>query len=256
MLSYVDQGDREAPAVVLLHGLTDSWRSFERVLQLLPRSIRAVAVSQRGHGDSDKPEAGYRTRDFASDVADLADRLDLDRAVIVGHSSHGLVAQRFAIDHPSRTIGIVLVSSFATLRGNKDLETFVSTKISNLHDPIAPDFVREFQRGTFLKSAPQAFIDAAIADSLKVPARVWKAAFEGLLEEDHTSELGAIGAPALVVWGDRDSLIARDRRDELVSRIPDAELLVYRGVGHSPHWEEPKRFATDLVAFLARRPPA
>ncbi|MEO7221945.1 MAG: alpha/beta fold hydrolase, partial [Devosia sp.] len=62
-LTYVDQGDREAPVVVLLHGLTDSWRSFERVLRHMPASVRAVAVSQRGHGDSDKPEGGYRVGD-------------------------------------------------------------------------------------------------------------------------------------------------------------------------------------------------
>jgi non-heme chloroperoxidase len=251
-LSCVDQGDRKAPAVVLLHGLTDSWRSFERVLPHMPGSLRAVAVSQRGHGDSDKPKTGYRIRDFASDLADLLDALNLARAVIVGHSSHGLVAQRFAIDHPARTTGIVLEGSFATLRGNEDLEEFVASTISMLRDPIDPDFVRKFQEGTFLKPVPRSFIDAAIADTLKVPAHVWRAAFEGLLLEDHTSELRAIEAPTLIVWGDQDTLITRDRQEELVSEIPDAELVVYKGVGHSPHWEEPERFAADLVAFLDR----
>ncbi len=251
-LSCVDQGDREAPAVVLLHGLTDSWRSFERVLPHMPVSLRAVAVSQRGHGDSDKPEGGYRIRDFSSDLADLLDVLNLPRAVIVGHSSHGLVAQRFAIDNPARTAGIVLEGSFATLRGNKDLEELVASTISTLRDPIDPDFVREFQEGTFLKPVPQSFIDAAVADSLKVPAHVWRAAFEGLVQEDHSSELRAIMAPTLIVWGDQDALISRDRQDDLVSGIADAELVVYEGVGHSPHWEEPERFAADLVAFLGR----
>jgi pimeloyl-ACP methyl ester carboxylesterase len=250
-LSYVVQGHRDAPAVVLLHGLTDSWRSFERVLPHLPVSVRAVAVSQRGHGDSDKPEGGYRIRDFASDLADFLDRLNLARAVIVGHSSHGLVAQRFAIENPLRTAGIVLESSFATLRGNKDAETFVAS-ISTLRDPIDPDFVREFQEATFLKPVPRSFIDAALADTMKVPAYVWRAAFEGLLLEDYTTELRAIEVPTLIVWGDQDALIPRERQDELASGIPDAELVVYEGVGHSPHWEEPERFAADLVVFVDR----
>ncbi len=254
-LSYVDQGDRAAPAVVLLHGLTDSWRSFARVLPHLPASFRAIAVSQRGHGDSDKPDGGYRIRDFASDLADLLDGLNLTRAVIVGHSSQGLVAQRYAIDNPTRTAGIVLEASFATLRGNKGLKEFVASKISTLRDPIDPDFVREFQEGTFLKFVPQSFVDAMIAETLKVPAHVWRSAFEGLLEEDHTSELRAIKAPTLIVWGDQDALITRDRQDELVAGIPDAELVVYEGAGHSPHWEEPERFAADLVAFLDRVSP-
>lgn len=251
-LSCVDQGEREAPATVLLHGLTDSWRSYERVMGYLAPSIRAIAVSQRGHGDSDKPEGGYRIRDFASDVLDLLDRLDVARAVVVGHSSHGLVAQRFAIDHPERTAGIVLESSFAALRGNRDLEKFVRSRIATLSDPIDPDFVREFQAGTFHKPLPRSFIDAAVMDSLKVPARVWKAAFEGLLQEDHTSELREIVVPTLIVWGDQDSLITRGQQDELFSAIPRSELLVYEGMGHSPHWEEPRRFADDLAAFVHR----
>ena len=249
-LSYVDQGDHDGQAVVLLHGLTDSWRSFQGVLPLLPASLRAVAVSQRGHGDSDKPQGGYRISDFTSDLAEFLDSLNLTRAVIVGHSSHGLVAERFAIDHPTRATGIVLESSFATLRGNRDAERFVASTISTLRDPIDSNFVRKFQKGTFLKSVPQSFLDDAVADTMKVPARVWRAAFEGLLLADHTSELRAIQVPTLIVWGDQDAIISRDKQDELVSFIPDAHLIVYEGVGHSPHWEQPERFAADLVAFL------
>lgn len=99
--------------------------------------------------------------------------------------------------------GSCLSGSFATLRGNEDLEEFVASTISMLRDPIDPDFVRKFQEGTFLKPVPQSFIDAAVADTLKVPAHVWRAAFEGLLLEDHTSELRAIEAPTLIVWGIR-----------------------------------------------------
>jgi pimeloyl-ACP methyl ester carboxylesterase len=147
-LSYVDQGSRSAPAVVLLHGLVDSWRSFERVLPHLPASVRAIVPSQRGHGDSERPATGYRTRDFASDVALLLDALGVTSAVVHGLSSSSLVAQRFAIDNPGRTAGIVLEGSFATLRGNQAVTSAVASSISTLRDPIDPDVVRGFQAGT------------------------------------------------------------------------------------------------------------
>jgi pimeloyl-ACP methyl ester carboxylesterase len=67
-LRYVEQGDRSGVSVLLLHGFTDSWRSFELVLPHLPTSIRAVALTQRGHGDADRPAAGCRTRDFAPET--------------------------------------------------------------------------------------------------------------------------------------------------------------------------------------------
>lgn len=73
--------------------------------------------------------------------------------------------------------------------------------------------------------------------------------FAGLLQYDDMSELRRIRAPTLLVWGDADQLVARDRQDDLAERIPGADLLVYPGVGHTPRWEDPSRFASDVAAF-------
>lgn len=89
-LPYVEQGDRSGVPVVLFHGPTDSWRSFELLLAQLPASLRAFAVSQRGHGDADRPEAGYRPQDFADDVVAFMDAVGLEAAVLAGHSGAGL----------------------------------------------------------------------------------------------------------------------------------------------------------------------
>jgi pimeloyl-ACP methyl ester carboxylesterase len=251
-LTYVEQGERAAPPVILLHGLTDSWRSFELLLPYLPAATHVFALSQRGHGDSDKPAEGYRASDFAADVVDFLDCFDIPTAVIVGHSSHGLVAERLAVDFPERIAGLVLVSSFATVRGNARLARFVEDNVASLRDPVDPGFIRDFQQGTFLKPPPQAFFEGALAETLKVPAHVWRAAFGALLDTDHTPDLSRIAAPTLLVWGDADAIIHRTHQDILLRGIPGAELFVYEGVGHSPHWEEPRRFASDLVGFTGR----
>ena len=94
-LPYVEQGDEAAGLpVVLLHGYADSWRSFELVLQHLPRSIRAIAVTQRGHGEADKPASGYAVTDFAADLVAFLDVLGLEQAVLVASSSASFTAQR------------------------------------------------------------------------------------------------------------------------------------------------------------------
>ena len=93
-LSLRDQGAASRLAVLLLPGPTDSWRSYQPVLDLLPRELRAVSVSQRGHGDSDKPGRGYGVEDFAADVIPLLDALGIERAVLAGHSGSSLVARR------------------------------------------------------------------------------------------------------------------------------------------------------------------
>lgn len=248
-LPYVEQGDPSGIPLLFLHGLSDSWHSFELVLPHLPAFIHAFALTQRGHGDADRPAAGYRTRDFAADVAAFANAVGLGPVFVVGHSMGSTNAQRFAIDHPERTLGIVLAASFATYRSNPVVVDFWESAVSRLTDPIDPGFVREFQASTLAQPVPQAFLDTIVQESLKVPARVWRATFEGFLEDDCAGELGKLKAPSLILWGTRDAFCPRREQDALLTAIPGSRLVVYENAGHALHWEEPMRFAADLVAF-------
>ncbi|MCD6027954.1 MAG: Biotin synthesis protein BioH, partial [Thermomicrobiales bacterium] len=85
-LPYVEQGAPDGVLMLLLHGYTDSWRSWESVLPHLPAAIHAYAPTLRGHGDADRPPAGYGPRDFAADAAAFMDALGIGQAIIVGAS--------------------------------------------------------------------------------------------------------------------------------------------------------------------------
>jgi len=226
-LHYAEQGDSSGIPMILLHGVTDSWRSFEPVLPYLPPAIRACALTQRGHGDTDRPETGYRTRDFAADIAAFMDALDLASAIVVGHSMGSTNALRFAIDYPHLTRGLVLAASFASYRQNPVVMEFWKSAVARLQDPIDPGFVREFQESTLAQPLPQEFFETVVQESLKLPARVWSAAFEGFFEDDFTSELSRVKAPTLILWGDRDSICSRGDQDRLLSAITGARLVVY-----------------------------
>lgn len=243
-LQYVEHGDHTGVPVLLLHGFTDSWRSFEPVLPHLPASIRAFALSQRGHGDADRPASGYRPRDFAADLAAFMDALGLGRAVVVGHSLSTIVAQRFALDYPARTLGLVLVSWRGYPRPS------VVAAMTSLTDPIDPGFIREFLVASFAQPPPEADLEAMVRESLKVPARVWRAVLQDFLADEFSAELGKIAAPTLVVWGDRDATCPRSEQEALAATIPGARLMVYPDAGHTLHWEEPARFAANLAAFV------
>ena len=250
MLSLADQGDPDGPTVVLLPGPTDSWRSYESVLERLPDSIRVLAVSQRGHGDSDKPPSGFGIEDFAADVIPLLDAFGVERAVLVGHSGSCLVARRVAIDSPSRVAGLVLEASPLTLKGDERLEGFVTSLLLELEDPIDRSFAREIVVGTSSPAVSPEAIELFTGELLKVPARVWREMFADLLRYDDVPELGAITAATLLLWGDADDLVDRAAQEALVARIRNAELVVYPGVGHTPRWEDPARFAADVAAFV------
>jgi len=248
-LPYVELGDPSGIPLILLHGYADSWHTFELVLQHLPEFIHAFALTQRGHGDASFPEAGYRPRDFAEDVGGFLDMLHLEAAVIAGGSSGGFAARRFAIERPESTLGLVLLGSPFTLQNKPGVIELWDSTISKLTDPIDPSFVYDFQTSFLIQSVPQAFLKTLVQESLKVPARVWKATFKGLMEDDSSKELDQIEAPSLIIWGDRDTTLPLEDQKKLAAKIPDSQLLVYSGAGHGLYWEEPDRIAADIATF-------
>jgi non-heme chloroperoxidase len=157
-LDYALQGRQLGVPVLLLHGITDSRRSFDRVMPRLPASICAFAVSQRGHGDSDRPEEGYSPHDFAADIAAFMDRFQLPASVILGHSMGATVAQRFAIEYPERTCGLVLISSFLKTKDHPEVLDLWESTVSKLEDPIDPAIARSFQLSTVARSVPTQFL--------------------------------------------------------------------------------------------------
>lgn len=251
-VSYAEQGDPTGPALVMLPGPTDSWWSYQPILERIPRSTRTIAVSQRGHGDSDKPATGYRVENFADDVVALLDALRIERAILAGHSGSCLVARRVAIDAPERVAGLVLEASPTTLQGDPALEAFVESVVSHLEDPIDPDVARSVVVDTSSSDIAPEVLDQLVGELLKVPERVWREVFAGLLQYDDTAELARIAAPVLLIWGDADRLVGREMQEELEERISRASLVVYHGVGHTPRWEDPARFAADAAAFVER----
>jgi non-heme chloroperoxidase len=248
-LQYVEHGDLAGVPVVLLHGFTDSWHSFAPALPHLPKSVHAFALTQRGHGDADRPSTGYRTRNFAADVAAFIEALGLGPAIIVGHSMGSTNGLRFAIDFPHLTRGLVLVGAFAGYQHNPVVMDFWNSAVSLLTDPIDPAFVREFQEGTLATAVPREVVDKAVEESLKVPAHVWRAALGGCVEDDFVHEMAQITAPTLALWGDRDALVPRADQEVFLKKIAGSRLVVYQGCGHTPQWEEPARFAADISAF-------
>jgi non-heme chloroperoxidase len=115
--------------------------------------------------------------------------------------------------------------------------------------------VRAFQESTVAQPIPAGFLEAIVAESCKLPARVWKTYLRNILEADVPTETDTIRAPTLILWGDQDPSAPAATRT-LLAAIPGAQLAVYHGTGHCPHWEQPQRAAADLVAFARRVDPA
>lgn len=238
-LNYVQGGPADGPAVLLLHGMSDSSFSFSRVLPLMPAHLRVVAVDQRGHGRSDRPALGYSMDAFASDLLSLMDALLIDRATVVGHCMGSFIARRAAEKAPDRIARLVLLGTALTARNAviRDL----MTAAESLTDPIDETFIREFQASTIGRPVPPAFFEQVVAESGLLPAHAWRQAIAGLL--DYQPQW-PITVPTTILGGELDSVFSPSEHAALFTATERSTLHIEPGIGHALHWEAPERFVS------------
>lgn len=249
-LHCVEQGARDGTPVLLVHGYPDSWRSYAAVMERLPARLRVIAPSLRGYGRSDKTVGVYHPRDLAADLDELMGALGIPAAHVVGHSLGTYVAEYLALDHPERVLGLVLIGTFRTLVGREDIAGLVQL-LERMGDTVDETFIREFQQSTLAQPVPEAFFATIMAESLKVPAHVLRGAMRAMSQIDHFDQLGRIRAPSCAFWGDKDGMSTLGDQHAVAAAL-GGELRIYAGAGHSLQWEEPQRFAQDLVEVIDR----
>src|SRR4030095_3296442 len=177
---YAEQGDPSGEPIVFLPAYTDSWFSYSRVLPLLPPRYHAYALDQRGHGESERPACCHSVEDFAGDVVAFLDAVGARRATLVGHSGSCLVVRCVAEAHPERVARLVLIGAPGSLGDNED-ELELQRAVGGLQDPVPVQFARELQGAAAHVPLPEPFFNGLIAESLKLPARVWESQRAGLL---------------------------------------------------------------------------
>jgi non-heme chloroperoxidase len=257
-LHYAEQGDPTGEAIVFLHGYSDSWFSFSRVLPLLSPEYHAFALTQRGHGDSDKPQCCYTPEDFAADVDAFMEAVAIEGATLVGASTGALFAQRVALSYPRRVGRLVLVGAQTPANVASEVVLGLQEEVRALEDPVSPEFVRAFQEGTIHQPVPQEFLDTVVSESLKLPARVWRDYWEGAvlsIDRDYVLPLREIDVPTLMLWGEQDPLFPREEQERLAAAILGATLKVYPETGHAVHWDRPEWVVRDLEELMKKPRP-
>ena len=247
MMTLAHDLDGDGPTVVLLHSSVCDRRMWRRQAAVLVEAgYRVLRPDFQGFGESAAPSGPYEE---VHDVRELLDALAIDRAVVVGSSMGGRVAQEFAARWPERVTGLLLVcAATRLLPATEDARAFgaevdalleagdvdgavalnVRTWLGPAATPETRDFVAEMQRRSFE-------VQLAAGDA---PA------------ERADFDLGNVTAPTLVVSGAHDLPYFARVAELLTERIPGAESLALDWAGHLPSLEDPARFDPMLLEFV------
>lgn len=153
-LHYLDYGSpgADAPFAVLMHGLTANAHAFDGLIPAgITRKMHVVSVDLRGRGETDKPETGYSMGDHARDIIGLLDTLQVDKAILIGHSFGGLLSMCLASQYPARVAKVVLLD--AAMRMHPNTRAMLGPTLSRLGQvwPSFDDYLAKIKAAPYLK---------------------------------------------------------------------------------------------------------
>lgn len=256
-MAYVDEGPREADALLFLHGWASTHEQWGATVARLSRRWRCIAVDLPSYGRSEVPVTDYTLEFFARSALQLLESLGVRRVVPVGSSMGGMVSMEFALLWPDRVKGLVLVDSGGMWRPRKFAARRARSDVAfAIYKALEPVIGRSMMKRAFHDHRPgieeMKSRAAALRQDPKERARK-RTRFNSMMHVIATSyreRAAEIRAPTLVVWGRQDKLVSLSLGERLVQTIPGARLEVIEECGHLPSVERPEEFGRLVEGFL------
>lgn len=251
-----DDGPRDAPAVILIHGFGSSLHTWEPWARSLEASRRVVRFDLPGSGlSSPDPRGDYTDARTLQVLLALMDRLGIARASLVGNSIGGRIAWTFAADHPDRVDRLVLVSpdGFASPGFAYGVAPKVPATLGLMRYVLPRALVRASLKPAY--GDPSTLSDATVTryrDLMLAPG-VRQALLSRMAETvltDPGPRLRSLRAPVLVLWGERDGMIPFANARSYMADLPNARLVSFPDLGHVPQEEAPARSVAPVLDFL------
>jgi pimeloyl-ACP methyl ester carboxylesterase len=266
-MAYMDVAPTGTPngqTAMLFHGMNFAGKGFEVTITALSEAGFRVLVPDRiGYGRSSKLDIPYNLHIFALDSKRLLDHVGVEKAAIVGHSMGGMVASRFAMTYPEVTTHVALVNQIGLTdqrqgRPWRDLEELYQATLTNTtYQSILRNHMSYYPTwdNKYLEWVRYQYGQTLIAEwPLLARIRTWQQQI--LFLDPVVYDWQHIQAKSLVIGGAQDNLTANyaELARHVSETIPNAELILYPGIGHNPHFEIPEQYHADLIRFLRSEP--
>lgn len=253
-LAYDTAGD--GPCVLLVHGHPFDRSLWQPQVSALADHFRVVAPDLRGFGESPVTAGFVSLSEYANDVVDLLERLDADRAAVVGLSMGGLVAMELVTNDPKRwwALGLVATTAEPVTAHERRMRLERADQVDRAGLQVLIDHMQTGLYGSRSTPTIRASVDAMMA---RGSGRGAAAALRGRAERpDYRPRLAALDLPAFVCTGSDDPWSTTAVTAEIVAHLRNPETLLLEGVGHLPNLEAEETFNKALIDFLRRHAPA
>jgi len=248
---YEVQG--RGPALVMIPGLGAALEVFDPIVGVLAERFCVIRMDNRGVGGSVSQRPPRHMSDYSADVLELLDHLQLDRVHLLGLSLGGIIAQRFAIDHPSRVDRLVLISTahrFAPYL--HEIASLIGQALRRFPRAMVARTIELLGGSPVHTDADPRRMDEKVAayEKQSVSRGAMLAQLRALASSDTTDEEYRITSKTLIVAGEYDALIPHCYSQRMAELIPDSRFVLIKDAGHNPVLECPQRLLGVVCAFL------
>jgi pimeloyl-ACP methyl ester carboxylesterase len=227
--------------LVLIHGAGGVYLDYPIELR---KMMQTIALDLPGHGRSAGEGRRYIV-DYAADVVALLDALQIDKAIIVGHSMGGAIAQTIALDYADRVAGLILLGTGAHLPVNQIII-----------DGLENDFkatCEKLIKWQWHKSAPEQYRQQGLERLLQTPAQITRNDYRACNEFDVSERLAEITVPTLVIAASDDKMLPVAQSELLAEKIADAKLVVLENAGHMFTLEQPQKVVDVIQQWVTEK---
>ena len=246
-LHYRIDGAPDGPPVVFSNSLSTDLRLWDKLIPLMPQSLRLIRYDRRGHGLSDCPSAPYTTGQLVRDTERLLDHLDVRDCVFVGLSIGGMVAQGLAVKRLDMIRALVLSNTAAKIGTAEMWQDRVAAVRQGGVEALADATLERWFSPRF-RATPE--LSAWRHMLTRTPAEGYAGCGAAIGGTDFYTTTASLRLPALGIGGDHDGSTPPDLMRETMALIPGARFELLRGTGHLPCVEDPQAYADLLTGFL------
>ena len=255
-LHLVEAGDPRAPSILFLHGMSQSWITWDRQMRSeLARRYRLVAMDLRGHGSSERPRDGYDdSRLWAADVSAAIGELELDRPILCGWSYGPLVILDYIRHYGEERIGGIHLVGAVTKLGSEAAAAVLAPEFLALLPGLFSSDVGESVRDLesllhlcFTREPEASDRYTMLGFSVSVPPFVRQALLTRVVDNDDL--LPTIAKPVLITHGALDAIVRQEAVAQHRAGLPHAQVHIMPDAGHAAFWDDAASFNRRLGAF-------